>query len=76
MQPLFHRAIDASYVDPDTMDFEGQDFVLPADPQPKPEKVSGFRFYLGGGGEEGSIKMGRMGGLPSGRGTYMLCIIA
>jgi hypothetical protein len=39
--PLPHRAIDASYVDPDTMDFEGQDFIMPADPQPKPEKVGG-----------------------------------
>lgn len=33
------RAIDASYVDPDTMDFEGQEWVLPQEPQPKPDKV-------------------------------------
>jgi hypothetical protein len=33
------RTIDESYVDPDTMDFEGQDWVLPEEPQPKVEKV-------------------------------------
>lgn len=36
---LLHRAIDASYVDPDTMDFEGQEWVLPDEPRAKPEKV-------------------------------------
>lgn len=36
---LLHRAIDASYIDPDTMDFEGQEWVLPDEPQPKPDKV-------------------------------------
>jgi hypothetical protein len=63
---LPRRAIDASYVDPDTMDFEGQEFVLPADTQPKPERVRALRGrdvwfgQMGGGGVD--VCFGRAGG--------------
>jgi hypothetical protein len=58
------KTIDASqYVDPDEMDFEGQEWLMPENAEPKPEKVnivcclnnsmncgSGFVVTLLGGG--------------------------
>jgi hypothetical protein len=42
------KTIDASqYVDPDEMDFEGQEWLMPENAEPKPEKVrTGASFQL------------------------------
>jgi hypothetical protein len=37
------KTIDASqYVDPEEMDFEGQEWLMPENAEPKPEKVRGL----------------------------------